>query len=63
MSIRSSQEFFGELREWSERKLKILEGYLDPFVKVLGSSSTIEHVFYVDGICSQSGRISDSLSS
>lgn len=48
MSIRSSQEFFGELREWSERKLKILEGYLDPFVKVLGSSSTIEHVFYVD---------------
>lgn len=48
MSIRSSQEFFGELREWSERKLKILEGYLDPFVKVLGSHPKSPFVYYVD---------------
>ena len=48
MSIRSNQEFFGELREWSERKLKILEGYLDPFVKVLGGQKTQPHVYYVD---------------
>jgi len=46
MSIRSSQEFFGELKEWSERKLKILEGYVDPFVKVLGKP--VQQVYYID---------------
>lgn len=48
MSIQSSKAFFGELREWSERKLNILEKYLDPFVKVLGSIQAIRHVYYVD---------------
>lgn len=46
MSIRSSQEFFDELREWSERKLQILEKYIDPFVKVLGKP--VPQVYYVD---------------
>jgi three-Cys-motif partner protein len=46
MSIRSNQEFFDELREWSERKLKILQGYIDPFVKVLGKP--VHQVYYVD---------------
>lgn len=45
MSVRSSKKFFDELREWSERKLKILEGYLDPFVKVLGQH---KQIYYVD---------------
>lgn len=48
MSIQSSKEFFGELKEWSERKLTILEKYLDPFVKILGSNRVIKHVYYVD---------------
>ncbi len=48
MSIHSNQEFFGELREWSERKLKILEGYLDSFVKVTGSRRETSFVYYVD---------------
>ncbi|MEZ4593812.1 MAG: three-Cys-motif partner protein TcmP [Chloroflexota bacterium] len=48
MSIQSSQAFFGELREWSERKLNILEKYLDPFVKILGSKQAVNHVYYVD---------------
>jgi three-Cys-motif partner protein len=47
MSEQSGIEFFGELKEWSERKLKILEGYLDPFVKILGSQA-YEQVYFVD---------------
>jgi three-Cys-motif partner protein len=43
MSEQTSTEFFTDLKEWSERKLAILEQYLDPFVKILGSQ-----VYYVD---------------
>jgi three-Cys-motif partner protein len=39
-------QFFDELREWSERKLNILEKYLDPFTKILGGQT--RKVYYVD---------------
>ncbi len=39
-------EFFEELQEWSERKLRLLEKYLDASVRILGS---IDQVYYVDG--------------
>jgi hypothetical protein len=42
------EEFFGELKEWSERKLNILNQYLDSFVKILGSGPKISQVYYVD---------------
>jgi three-Cys-motif partner protein len=48
VSTQNSNEFFAELKEWSERKLKILEKYLDPFVKILGSTRTGGQVYYVD---------------
>ncbi len=43
MSIQSDDEFFGELKEWSERKLKILTNYLAPFSKILKGAT-----YYVD---------------
>jgi spore photoproduct lyase len=42
-----SKEFFKELREWSEIKLRILAKYLRPFSYKLGSWNT--ELFYVDG--------------
>lgn len=48
VSTQNSNEFFAELKEWSERKLRILEKYLDPFVKILGSTRTGGQVYYVD---------------
>lgn len=53
MSIKSNKEFFGELREWSERKLRILEQYLGPFVMVLGSLQTVSRVYYVDAFAGE----------
>jgi three-Cys-motif partner protein len=53
VSIKSNKEFFGELREWSERKLKILEQYLDPFVKVLGSLQAVSRVYYIDAFAGE----------
>lgn len=47
MSEQNTTEFFGELKEWSERKLNILEGYLDPFVKILGSRAN-KQVYFID---------------
>jgi three-Cys-motif partner protein len=40
--------FFNELKEWSERKLTIVQKYLDGFTKILGSIGK-ECVYYVDG--------------
>lgn len=40
-------EFFSELKEWSERKLRLLEKYVEPAVRILGSSHGL--VYYVDG--------------
>lgn len=48
MPTLKGEEFFGDLKEWSERKLNILSQYLDPFVKILGSGPKISHVYYVD---------------
>ena len=42
----TTDQFFDELREWSERKLNILEKYLDPFTKIL--SGQTKKVYYVD---------------
>jgi three-Cys-motif partner protein len=40
-------DFFNELKEWSERKLRLLEKYVEPAVRILGSSHGL--VYYVDG--------------
>ena len=40
-------EFFSELKEWSERKLRLLEKYVEPAARILGSSHGL--VYYVDG--------------
>ncbi len=40
-------EFFKELREWSSRKLNIIQKYLDGFSRILGTSS--QTMYYVDG--------------
>lgn len=42
----SSATFFDELKEWSERKLRLLRNYIDGATRILG---TIDHVYYVDG--------------
>jgi three-Cys-motif partner protein len=40
-------EFFSDLKEWSGRKLRIIEKYIDGFSRILGSRSN--EVYYVDG--------------
>jgi three-Cys-motif partner protein len=42
------QEFFKELKEWSERKHKLVIDYLTGFTRILGGS-TKGTVYYVDG--------------
>ena len=42
----SNQDFFIELKDWSERKLQLLDKYLSASSKILGS---IDKVYYVDG--------------
>ncbi len=42
-----SDEFFLDLKEWSGRKLSIIEKYIGGFSKILGSRSN--EVYYVDG--------------
>ena len=41
-------EFFNELKEWSARKLAIVQKYLDGFTKILGSFGK-GCVYYIDG--------------
>ena len=48
MPSQDPREYFGELKEWSERKLNILERYLDSFTKILGSLGGGGQVYYVD---------------
>lgn len=38
--------YFDTMHEWSERKLQLLENYVDPAAKILGS---INQIYYVDG--------------
>ena len=47
MPSESSADFFNELKEWSERKLRLLEKYVEPAARILGSSHGL--VYYVDG--------------
>src|SRR5256885_4081438 len=41
--MRRSNDFFIDLKEWSDRKLCLLTNYLDPAVKILGK------VYQIDG--------------
>ena len=45
--MNQAEEFFSELKEWSTRKLNIIEKYIDGFSKILGSR--FKEVYYVDG--------------
>lgn len=50
MPAQNSEAYFdSELKEWSDRKLNLLQKYLDPFVKILGSTYAGNDVYYVDG--------------
>lgn len=51
----SKDDYFNELKEWSKRKLEIIEKYLDGAVRILGS---IDVVYYVDGFAGP-GRYDD----
>ena len=42
----SQEDFFDKMHEWSERKLQLLQRYVDPAAKILGS---IKQIYYVDG--------------
>jgi three-Cys-motif partner protein len=44
-----SDNFFQEQKDWSKRKLSIIQLYLAGFTKILGSSTTQSCVYYVDG--------------
>jgi three-Cys-motif partner protein len=46
MSQSSREDFFDKMHEWSERKLQLLQKYVDPAAKILGS---INRIYYVDG--------------
>jgi three-Cys-motif partner protein len=47
--VQDGNTFFQEQKDWSKRKLEIIESYLASFTKILGSSTTESCVFYVDG--------------
>ena len=49
-----SDNFFQEQKDWSKRKLSIIQLYLAGFTKILGSSTTQSCVYYVDGCSSTS---------
>ena len=42
-----AEDFFSDLKEWSARKLSIIEKYVDGFSKILGRRS--KEIYYVDG--------------
>lgn len=42
-----AEEFFSDLKEWSARKLVIIEKYISGFSRILGSKS--KEIYYVDG--------------
>lgn len=44
-----SDFFLEEQKDWSRRKLVIISGYLDSFLKILGSSTTQPCVYFIDG--------------
>lgn len=40
-------DFFTELKDWSERKIKLVTNYIDSSARILGSNSS--YMYYVDG--------------
>src|SRR6266536_5453270 len=44
------EDFFDELKEWSERKLQLLHNYVSAASKIMGS---IKQVYYVDGFAGE----------
>jgi len=47
MADEIQSSFFEELREWSERKLRLLEKYVEPAARILGAFHGL--VYYIDG--------------
>lgn len=47
--FQEKDDFFQEQKDWSKRKLSIIQSYLASFTKILGSSTTQSCVYYVDG--------------
>ncbi len=45
--MNQAEEFFSDLKEWSARKLVIIEKYIGGFSRILGSKS--KEIYYVDG--------------
>lgn len=45
----NGENFFQEQKDWSKRKLSIVQQYLAGFTKILGSSTSQPCVYYVDG--------------
>ena len=45
--MNQAEEFFSDLKEWSARKLNIIEKYIGGFSKILGSK--FKEIYYVDG--------------
>lgn len=43
------ENFFEERKDWSQRKLAIVSGYLASFSKILGSSTPHQCVYFIDG--------------
>ncbi|MEN6393865.1 MAG: three-Cys-motif partner protein TcmP, partial [Anaerolineaceae bacterium] len=41
--------YFDEQKDWSKRKLDIVQKYLAGFAKILGSTTSQPCVYYVDG--------------
>lgn len=47
--VQASDSFFEERKDWSNRKLAIVGGYLATFSKILGSSTSLPYVYFIDG--------------
>ncbi len=49
--MKHADDFFFDLKEWSARKLKIIEKYVNGFSRILGSK--FNSLYYVDGFAGQ----------
>jgi three-Cys-motif partner protein len=45
--MKTADDFFSDLKDWSERKLNIIKKYVDGFSRILGSRN--DELYYVDG--------------
>lgn len=46
LGSQENSDFFDKMHDWSERKLQLLQNYVDPAARILGS---IKQVYYIDG--------------